>query len=535
MSDNNKSSLFTSDSQTNNEQTLTPRSPRSVFGFTMPSSMRVFPSVNIPSQETQGSTPTIKSATLSEQRPSPPRGYRRSGTSSHRGFNRSVSSSKVIDSNAIVSPEADDSSKIVNVQTTSDRSSRTQPYHADTQKLTIANETIREQEKKILDMKDKLRAMIYLLEDVKSDQNKLMCKYRDLKENHLDLEVSMQQLFFEDLYALSKSNINHRFVALELPVTDLKENSDEIGGKLLGPVLGSGEYAVVRECYCPTKRKTLAIKIIDKKKIRTLSALTRLDTELDVLKEFATIKTKESDGVLKLMDVMHTRNALYIITERLDRDLFDLYGDHPNGLTDSLARLIISGILSGLEFCHNRLVVHRDLKPENILLRKVPSRDPTSFAWEYDVVICDFGLCSRIDPDNNTLFHDFCGSPGFFAPEMFIDNCYDGKQADIWSVGCILLESLLGHEEFANSWMRAYSEDNLCDKKLFEADIKDAVCKLDDYNIPRIIISFIALMLGDLSGKNRTSVGNLRNHSWIVGKCSGRKLSNASSRVLDIP
>ena len=148
MSDNNKSSLFTSDSQTNNEQTLTPRSPRSVFGFTMPSSMRVFPSVNIPSQETQGSTPTIKSATLSEQRPSPPRGYRRSGTSSHRGFNRSVSSSKVIDSNAIVSPEADDSSKILNVQTTSDRSSRTQPYHADTQKLMIANETIREQEKK---------------------------------------------------------------------------------------------------------------------------------------------------------------------------------------------------------------------------------------------------------------------------------------------------------------------------------------------------------------------------------------------------
>lgn len=284
MSDNTKSSLFTADSQTNNEQTLTPRSPRSVFGFTMPSSIRVFPSVNIPSQETQESTPTIKSATLTEQRPFPPRGYRRSGTSTHRGFNRSGSSSKVIDCNEIMSSEADDSSKSVNLQTTSNRSSRTQPYHADTQKLMIANETIHEQEKKILDMKDKLRAMTYLIEDLKSDQNKLMCKYRDLKENHLDLEISMQQLFFEDLYALSKSNINHRFVALELPLTDLKENSDEIGGKLLGPVLGSGEYAVVRECYCPTKRKTLAIKIIDKKKIRTLSALARLDTELDVLK-----------------------------------------------------------------------------------------------------------------------------------------------------------------------------------------------------------------------------------------------------------
>lgn len=532
MSDDEKGSLFTYDSQKTNEQTSTPRSPRSMFGFTLPSSIRVFPGVNIPSKEIQGSTPTIKSVTLSEQQPYPPKG-RRSGT--YRGFNRSVSSSKVIDSNSVMTIEIEDSSKVANVQTTSNRSSRTQPYHADTQKLMIANETIHDQEKKLLEMKDKLRAMAYLIEDLRNDQNKLICKYRDLKENHLDLEVSMQKIFFEDLYVLSKSNINHRFVALELPVPDINENSDEVGDKLLGHVLGSGEYAVVRECYCPIRKKTLAIKIVDKKKVRTLSALTRLDTELDVLKEFATIKTKESDGVLKLIDVVHTRNALYIITEKLDRDLFDLYGDHPNGLTDSLTRLIISGILSGLDFCHNRLVAHRDLKPENILLRKVPSRDPTSFAWEYDVVICDFGLCARIEPDNNTMFHDFCGSPGFFAPEMFIDNCYDGKQADIWSVGCILLESLLGHEEFANSWMTAYSEDNLYDKKLFEAGIKDAVYKLDNINIPRIIFSFIKIILGDLSGKNRTSVGNLRNHSWIVGNCSGRKLSNTSSRVLDIP
>lgn len=51
---------------------------------------------------------------------------------------------------------------------------------------------------------------------------------------------------------------------------------------------------------------------------------------------------------------------------------------------------------------------------------------------------------------------EFCGSPGFMAPEMVIERQYDGKKADLWSIGCILLELLLTAKEFSTIWMKNF-------------------------------------------------------------------------------
>jgi len=56
------------------------------------------------------------------------------------------------------------------------------------------------------------------------------------------------------------------------------------------------------------------------------------------------------------------------------------------------------------------------------------------------------------------LLYDFCGSPGFFAPEIVIDKeqGYKGMNVDVWGVGCILLELRIGHDLFNKEWMRVY-------------------------------------------------------------------------------
>jgi serine/threonine protein kinase len=100
-------------------------------------------------------------------------------------------------------------------------------------------------------------------------------------------------------------------------------------------------------------------------------------------------------------------------------------------------------------------------------------------------VLCDFGLCARVETaaeeaavllqqqqhsNSNTdrsnssstsssttgvrQLREFCGSPGFFAPEMLVKGAYNGKKADAWSLGCILLELVLGHEDFCRLWVR---------------------------------------------------------------------------------
>ena len=92
-------------------------------------------------------------------------------------------------------------------------------------------------------------------------------------------------------------------------------------------------------------------------------------------------------------------------------------------------------------------VAHMDIKPENILL---------GFNNHVlQVKLCDFGLCSIMHSPDSTL-KEFCGSPGFFAPECYITKRFCGFKADIFSLACVTLELLLPQNVFNDQWLRAY-------------------------------------------------------------------------------
>lgn len=84
-------------------------------------------------------------------------------------------------------------------------------------------------------------------------------------------------------------------------------------------------------------------------------------------------------------------------------------------------------------------ICHRDLKPENILLHTVTKASIANAgpggvgSSMFDVKICDFGLSATFVKGKK--LNDFCGSPGFFAPEMISMVGYDGPAVDIWSIG----------------------------------------------------------------------------------------------------
>ena len=84
-------------------------------------------------------------------------------------------------------------------------------------------------------------------------------------------------------------------------------------------------------------------------------------------------------------------------------------------------------------------ITHRDLKPENVLIDLTPKT--------LRVKICDFGLARNIPADTNHV-SEFCGSPGFFAPEVYLDKSYDPIKADLFSIGSIALEMLFSQKYF---------------------------------------------------------------------------------------
>merc|ERR1719327_1619317 len=76
-----------------------------------------------------------------------------------------------------------------------------------------------------------------------------------------------------------------------------------------------------------------------------------------------------------------------------------------------------------------------------------------------DTVVETSGAAGIVDREWE--LSDFAGSPGFVAPEVVINESYDGRCIDAFSLGCVVLELTTGHSTFDHVWMNAYSHDTM--------------------------------------------------------------------------
>ena len=88
---------------------------------------------------------------------------------------------------------------------------------------------------------------------------------------------------------------------------------------------------------------------------------------------------------------------------------------------------------------HDAHVVHRDLKPENILLTESGA-----------IKVIDFGIAriDRHDLPSLTRTGLLQGTPGYMAPEQFVSGAQVDARVDVYALGVILTEMLLGHHPF---------------------------------------------------------------------------------------
>ncbi|RYH29849.1 hypothetical protein EON65_07150 [archaeon] len=136
-----------------------------------------------------------------------------------------------------------------------------------------------------------------------------------------------------------------------------------------------------------------------------------------------------------------------------------------------------------------------------------------------------------------------CICTGFFAPEMIIHGSYFGDKADVWSVGCIILELVLGHERFCDTWMTAYDYEVLQDKGLFTQTIENTVNELHDHlDFSSELNDFIPRFL-ELRSSKRPFIKALAGHGWLgdllmddlIGGNGRNKLSFDAGRPLSPP
>lgn len=138
--------------------------------------------------------------------------------------------------------------------------------------------------------------------------------------------------------------------------------------------------------------------------------------------------------------------GFFLVMEFLEgkslREILDAHG----ALPAATALHIAIQTASSLAEAHHAGVIHRDLKPANIMLVD-RSGDP------HFVKVVDFGLVKRIHDDDDgddelTAENTVMGSPTYIAPERFLQKDADGPGVDIYALGIILYEMIVGRPPF---------------------------------------------------------------------------------------
>lgn len=198
-----------------------------------------------------------------------------------------------------------------------------------------------------------------------------------------------------------------------------------IGNYRLGNTLGVGSFSKVKLAEHEPTGKKVAVKILNRHKIRALQMEEKLKREIKILKMCM------HPHIIRLYEVIETSSDVYVVTEYSPGgELFD-YIVERGRLSEAEARRFFQQIISGVEYCHKHMIAHRDLKPENLLLDE-----------HSNVKIADFGLsnCMR----DGCFLKTSCGSPNYAAPEVISGKLYAGPEVDIWSCGVIVYALLCG-------------------------------------------------------------------------------------------
>jgi len=203
-----------------------------------------------------------------------------------------------------------------------------------------------------------------------------------------------------------------------------------INAYVLGEPLGEGTFGKVRKGRHVITGMTVAIKVLEKQRMRTREDLERVEREIDLLHRV------DHADVIRLYEVIRTQNVIYLVMEFCNAgSLFDHIVKRGR-LTERESCRVFHHILNGVAHCHSVSVCHRDLKPENLLL----TDDGRS------IKLVDFGLGNIIGP--NELLTTACGSPCYAAPEMLAGRSYKGTQSDMWSLGVVLYALVCGYLPF---------------------------------------------------------------------------------------
>ena len=197
-----------------------------------------------------------------------------------------------------------------------------------------------------------------------------------------------------------------------------------------GRLLGKGAFGKVNLCLHTLTGRLVAIKSINKEKIKTERQRQKIKQETAIMETLS-----KSKNIVKIFETYETKKHICIVMEYICAGDLLTYIKKRSKLTEPVAKFIFKQIILGIKHIHDNGIIHRDIKLDNILLD-----------LDNNIKICDFGVSRKINIGE--ILFEQCGTPAYIAPEILINKGYEGFGVDIWSAGVVLYAMLSGTVPF---------------------------------------------------------------------------------------
>lgn len=140
-------------------------------------------------------------------------------------------------------------------------------------------------------------------------------------------------------------------------------------------------------------------------------------------------------NIIKLLNVLKSKNDIdvYYVFDYMESNLSTVINSKI--LTDIHIKFITYQLLKAVKYIHSADIIHRDLSTLNIMIDKY-----------CNIKIFDFSLAISLNDksENENAINDYIQTRWYRAPEMLLNSVSYDQSVDIWSIGCILAEMILG-------------------------------------------------------------------------------------------
>ena len=260
-----------------------------------------------------------------------------------------------------------------------------------------------------------------------------------------------------------------------------------------GKLIGSGGFADVYLARESKHHSIVVLKVLSKGNIE-------VECAEDLLAEILIQAKLEHDNILPVFSFFYDDKNIYLILEYVADGSLREHVHDGKSVSELTAARYVADLVAALDYIHSQDIIHQDLKTENLFLGVTGN-----------LIVADFGWAASADNQK----HKMCTNSDnvYWAPETYGGLC--GKEGDIWALGVLLYEFLVGTPPFGTKAdLFAYILNrNICipypTEKCISDEAKDLISQLLEKD-----------------PNNRISLEDIRDHVFMFNNLGNQAPAN---------